>query len=56
VGQIAKQLTGQQSGPFSVNIETNLKHHCNLITTRSGKVVGAWIAGKSVVDKDRKDE
>jgi len=56
VGQIAKQLADQQSGPFSTNTQTNPKEHCYLITTRNDKVLGAGIGDKSIVGEERKDE
>jgi hypothetical protein len=38
VGQLAKQLAEQQTGPsFSANTQTNPKEHYKAITTRSGK-------------------
>jgi len=46
VRQIAKQLADRQSGQFSANTQTNPKEYCNLITTRSGIVVGEGAEGE----------
>ena len=56
MGKLYKQLANQQSGQFLANTQTNPKEHCNLITTRSGKVVGKGIGDKLVVEEERKDE
>ena len=42
VGQLAKQLAEQQTGPsFSANTQTNPKEHCKAIMTRSGRELGS---------------
>jgi len=56
VGQIAKKLVERQSGKFSANTHTNPKEHCNVITTRSGIVVGEEICDNLVDEEVRKDE
>ncbi|KAG2409367.1 uncharacterized protein HKW66_Vig0000320 [Vigna angularis] len=47
VGQLAKQLSDQQTSHFSANTQTNPKEHCNSITTMSGKIVGEKEKNKS---------
>src|ERR1043165_9832081 len=53
VGQLAKQLAEQQTGPsFSANTHTNPKEHCKAIVTRSGKGVNNGISDEIVVEDD----
>ena len=48
VGQLAKQIAKQQSGPsFSANTQPNPKEHCKAVVTRSGG--GGW---ENVVEND----
>src|ERR1043165_5294521 len=52
VGQLAKQLAEQQTGPsFSANTHTNPKEYCKAIFTRSGKELNNGISDE-VVDED----
>ncbi|XP_027941135.1 uncharacterized protein LOC114194932 [Vigna unguiculata] len=52
VGQLAKQLSDQQTGQFPANRQTNPKEHCKSITTRSGKVVGRGIGDNLGVEEE----
>ncbi|XP_058726286.1 uncharacterized protein LOC131597616 [Vicia villosa] len=53
VGQLAKQLSEQQSGaPFSANTQTNPKEHCKAIVTRSGKEVNSGVNEKVIVEDE----
>ena len=52
VGQLAKQLTDNQGSQFSANTQTNLKEHCNSITTISGIVIGKGIGDNLIVEEE----
>ena len=56
VGQLAKQLSDQQTSQFSANTQTNPKEHCKSITTRSGKVVGRGIGDNLGVEEEVLEE
>ncbi|XP_058763941.1 uncharacterized protein LOC131637360 [Vicia villosa] len=53
VGQLAKQLAEQQTGPsFSTNTQPNPKEYCKAILTRSGKEVSNRERKEIVVEDD----
>ncbi|XP_058784897.1 uncharacterized protein LOC131659769 [Vicia villosa] len=53
VGQLAKQLAEQQTGPsFSANTQPNPKEYCKAIITRSGKEVSNGERKEIVVEDD----
>ncbi|KAI5391416.1 hypothetical protein KIW84_076284 [Lathyrus oleraceus] len=55
VGQLAKQLAEQQTGPsFSANTQTNPKEHCKAIMTRSGRELGS--ENKKRVKSERREK
>lgn len=62
VGQLAKQLSDQQKGTFSVNTQDDPKEHCKSILTRSGSEIGKGIGDdveneEVVIDiEEEKDE
>jgi len=43
IGQLAKQMVGQQEGQFSANTKINPKEQCQSITTRKGTIIGEGI-------------
>jgi len=55
LGQLAKQIAGQQGSQFLTNTQIDPKEHCNSITTRSGKVVEEEI-GDNLVGREKKVE
>ena len=56
LGQLAKQLSDQQTSHFSANTQTNLKEHCKSITTRSGKIVGRGIGDNLAFEEEVLEE
>ncbi|KAI5447937.1 hypothetical protein KIW84_015399 [Lathyrus oleraceus] len=55
VGQLAKQLAEQQTGPsFSANTQTNPKEHCKAIMTRSGRELGS--ENKKRVESEQREK